>query len=104
MPDKNAYEKKVVKRIGVWSYARMATIIMALFGLINGIYTAILLASFGVNSKGMFDPLTLSLGPLAIILFPIIFAILGFIGGIIGAWLYNLIAKWVGGVKIEFEK
>jgi hypothetical protein len=35
---------------------------------------------------------------------PIIYAIMGFIMGVIGAWLYNLIAKWVGGVQIELEK
>jgi len=104
VPDRNAYEEKVVKRIGVWSYAKIATIIMAIFGLINGIYMAIVISLLGTRASAAVDPLTLSLGAFVIIIFPIIFAIMGFVGGIIGAWLYNMIAKWVGGVKIEFEK
>ena len=34
---------------------------------------------------------------------PIIYAILGFIFGVIGAALYNLIARWIGGIEVEVE-
>jgi hypothetical protein len=34
---------------------------------------------------------------------PIIYGIIGFIGGAIGALLYNLFAGMVGGVEIEVE-
>jgi hypothetical protein len=33
------------------------------------------------------------------IIFPIIYAIAGFIGGVIMAFVYNLVAKWTGGVE-----
>ena len=33
--------------------------------------------------------------------FPIIYAVGGFIGGIIAAALYNLVAKWTGGLEFE---
>jgi hypothetical protein len=35
------------------------------------------------------------------ILLPVLYAAAGFIGGIIGAALYNLIAKWTGGFEFE---
>jgi hypothetical protein len=35
------------------------------------------------------------------ILFPVFYAIAGFIGGIIAAAIYNLIAKWTGGLEFE---
>ena len=36
---------------------------------------------------------------LLIILFPILYAVMGFIGGIISAAIYNLIASWTGGIE-----
>lgn len=40
---------------------------------------------------------------LAIAVFlPVIYAIMGFLTGVIGAWLYNIVTKWVGGMEIEF--
>lgn len=40
-------------------------------------------------------------GPSAIlvIFIPIIYAIFGFIGGVIAAFVYNLVAKWTGGFE-----
>lgn len=35
------------------------------------------------------------------ILFPVIYAIAGFIGGVICAAIYNLVAKWTGGLEFE---
>ena len=32
---------------------------------------------------------------------PVIYAAAGFIGGIIGAAIYNLVAKWTGGLEFE---
>jgi hypothetical protein len=39
----------------------------------------------------------------AIVAFPIIYACLGFIGSLIAAVLYNLVAAMVGGVELEVE-
>ena len=34
---------------------------------------------------------------------PVFYAIAGFIGGLIGAAIYNLVAKWSGGLEFEFR-
>lgn len=34
-----------------------------------------------------------------LVLFPFIYLIFGFIFTALGAWVYNLIAKWVGGIE-----
>jgi hypothetical protein len=34
---------------------------------------------------------------------PILYAVMGFIIGVIGAWLYNVIANWIGGIQVEVE-
>ena len=37
------------------------------------------------------------------ILAPIIYGVMGFIGGVIMAALYNLFARWIGGIEVEVE-
>lgn len=37
------------------------------------------------------------------LLLPVLYAVMGFIFGVIGAFIYNVIAKWVGGVEVEVE-
>lgn len=32
---------------------------------------------------------------------PVFYGVLGFIGGCISAWLYNLVASWTGGLEFE---
>jgi hypothetical protein len=34
---------------------------------------------------------------------PFVYAILGFLSGVIGAWIYNLVANWIGGIEVEVE-
>jgi hypothetical protein len=29
--------------------------------------------------------------------------VMGFIGGVIGAAVYNLVARWIGGIELEVE-
>ena len=36
-------------------------------------------------------------------IFQFIYAAFGFVFGVIGAWVYNLIAKWIGGIEVEVE-
>ncbi len=42
-------------------------------------------------------------GVAALILSPLLYGVLGFIGGIIVAALYNLVAPLVGGIRVETE-
>lgn len=37
------------------------------------------------------------------ILMPIIYGVMGFVGGIIMAAIYNVIAGWIGGFEVEVE-
>jgi hypothetical protein len=34
---------------------------------------------------------------------PVLYAVMGFVFGVIGAFIYNVIAKWVGGIEVEVE-
>jgi hypothetical protein len=76
-----------------------AGIILALlYGFLSLLVVPFLLiaAVFGTRS-GSPAPAFLSVG--FAILLPILYATVGFIGGVIVAALYNLVAKWTGGLE-----
>ncbi len=94
----------IIRKIGPLSCAKVSGVLYALMGLILGaIFSLISLgtAAAGLDSEG---GLGFLFGAAAIIILPIFYGILGFIGGAIGAWLYNLIAGWIGGIEVEFEQ
>ena len=88
-----------VKRIGVLSLAKISGILYAIFGLIFGVLFAIL-PLMGLNV----DETTLFFGTATIIVFPILYGIMGFIGGLITAFFYNLVVGKIGGLEVELTK
>jgi len=90
------------KKFGILSVANISALLYAIFGLIAGLFIALLSALFSAVGED-FTPLTFGLGFFSIIVFPIAYGVIGFIGGVIGAALYNLIARWVGGIQVELE-
>jgi hypothetical protein len=91
---------KEIKRIDVMSYAKIYAVIFAAIGLIAGLTIAALGSFFaemsGTSSFGNF-------GALSIIVFPLLYGGIGFVAGLITAGIYNLLAGWVGGIKIELK-
>jgi len=92
-----------LKKIGVLSSSKLLAVLMAIVGLIAGI-----LYSFGGAIYDVFTTGSVNLGTalafLALIGMPLIFAIPGFIVGAFGAFLYNLVAGWVGGIEMNFDQ
>lgn len=100
---------KEIKRISINSCARVLAMVMAIIGFLAGIYATFF--SMGACQAPdhscrcliQFCPLYSDMKGWAIIVFPVIYAIIGFVFGLIGAYIYNLVAGWVGGIKIELE-
>ena len=83
------------------SFAKVSAFIYGFMGLIIGIFCALLsLAGTGVG-KGM--PFGALFGVGAIIILPILYGVIGFIGSLIGAAIYNFAAKAVGGVVFDAQ-
>ncbi len=89
----------VIKHVGVLSVAKIEGLIGVVLGLILGIMVAALGA---VTSLVPGMTAFAGFGVLSIVIFPIIYGILMFICGAIGAFLYNLFAGWVGGVDLTW--
>jgi hypothetical protein len=109
------YKMMIVKKLDPLSSAKIEGIIGVIFGLLAGIIIGIVSSIAGalmtvqtvtlengtqqnLNSTGLF-----ALGWIAVIVLPIMYGILFFLAGLIGAWLYNGVAKMVGGMKVELE-
>ena len=89
----------VIKHVGVLSVAKIEGLIGVVLGFILGIIFAALGAVTslipGMTAVGV-------LGAASIVVLPIIYGIMMFIAGAVGAFLYNLFAGWVGGIDITW--
>jgi len=96
-----------IRRIDVFSCAKVVGALYALFGLIAGVIFAafIMLAALVGASQGGPEFIAGGVvgGLFMAILMPVMYGIAGFIGGAIIALLYNLVASFVGGIRVETE-
>ena len=91
----------VVKSIDVMSLAKIMTLFGVVVGLVLGIFYGIIAASVGIH-RGF--PIIAVAGIALVVIMPILGAVFGFISGVVHAFLYNVFAKWVGGVNLEFQQ
>ncbi len=79
-----------IKKLSLLSVAKVVAVFMAIIGLISIIGL--------ITSKGG------SFNFVVLVLVPLTYAVLGFILGAVISFLYNIIARFIGGIKIELEK
>lgn len=89
----------MTKRLQHIAPLQLGIVLATLYGIISLIFVPfiILISIFGAktqNGSGF-----LAGGIVFIIFIPFIYALLGFIGGVITGFIYNLIAKWTGGIE-----
>ena len=84
----------VLRRIGVLSVAKVTAVILAIIGLVLAI-------PFGLFTMARGATVELSL--LWLVGLPILYAAGGFVGGALYAWLYNVVAGWIGGIELDIE-
>lgn len=93
----------IVKRVGVWSAARLYAAILAAFGLLVGIPFAL----FSLVGAGLAPEASSWMGPAfgigAIVLLPVFYGVMGLVIGAVSAVLYNFFAGVVGGLSVDVE-
>ena len=92
---------KIIKRIAPGSLAKILGLIYAFIGLLIGLF--VLLVSIFASSPEVKEMDFVFLGTAAPIVLPLVYGIMGWICGYIGAWIYNLVAKSMGGIQVEIE-
>jgi hypothetical protein len=99
--------KMILRKINVLSLAKVQAVFMAIFGLIMALLSGLVVTVFGDKLSAYYAAAGAGapvFSWVSVILTPAIYAVIGFISGAILALLYNLVAKFVGGIKIEFGK
>jgi len=94
-----------LKKVKILSLAYTVTLIYLILGLIMGIVIAIAKTSPNPRLVNAVGPEVLNLSYVQIILlYPIAYAVGGFIISAVIGLIYNLVAKKTGGVAIELVK
>src|SRR5258708_34641114 len=101
-----------IRKLGVLSVAKMYASIMLVisllisipYGLIIIVYSLVGGGVVGGNAGFAVGGGGIVIGLLVMIGLPIFYSIIGFVGGAIGALLYNLFSNFVGGSEIEVER
>ena len=91
----------IIKSIEVFSLAKIMGLVYACLGLLFA--PLFLLMGLMGSAMGQHSPLAGVVGVVFAIFMPVLYGIIGFISGLIGALLYNLFARWVGGIELELE-
>ncbi|VVB80115.1 Uncharacterised protein [uncultured archaeon] len=111
-------ELREVKKLRILSIAKIALIFGIVFGLFQGIgaglaakqtlvtYPDLANLSFSDpsvvgNPQMVFSLIVIKMGWWNILAMPIVLAFVWWLAALISAWIYNLIAKKFGGIKLE---
>ncbi|HTL67268.1 MAG TPA: hypothetical protein VL200_06380 [Lacunisphaera sp.] len=97
------------RRIKKFNPLQLGLMLGATYALISLVIVPFFLLFFfigGVAAKAHGAPqapFMFGFGAIFIVFLPVLYGVMGFIGGVIGAFIYNLVAKWIGGVEVEVE-
>ena len=92
----------IIKSVGVLSVAKIMGMIYGCMGLIVAPFF-LLIGLLGSALGQHNSPLAGIFGIGFAVLMPVLYGVIGFVAGLIGALLYNLFARWVGGFELELE-
>jgi hypothetical protein len=103
--------KRTIKRIAPLQAGKMLGVLYGCLGLIflPIFMLAAAAGAFAQHAQGTEASSTAAAAAVAGIMFgmgilmPVIYGVMGFIGGVIGAAIYNLVARWIGGIELEVE-
>lgn len=93
---------KILTKIDIMSTAKIYAVMTAVSGLIMGIMLALMNYFFPtatIEQEVAYFPFGWS----AIVIFPIMYGIIGFLAGALMAWLYNTLSAKIGGIKLEIK-
>ncbi len=102
-----------IRRFSVFSVAKLQALLAFVIGLFIGVIYGVFIMLFGAAMLSLAPNSgdqaigggigAIVAGLVVMIAVPIFYGILGFIGGAIGALVYNMAAGVVGGIRFELE-
>jgi hypothetical protein len=100
----------MIRRVGVFSVAKMYGLLTFFVGLIIGVLYGLFfilmgatMSQFGPRGQQMSGAAPVVIGLIIMVAVPVFYGILGFVAGAIGGFIYNIAAGVVGGIKVDVE-
>jgi len=94
--------KRRIKRIAPLQLGKMLAILYGIMGLIF-IPFFLLMSAMASQMPAQQRVGMLAFGFGFAVSAPLMYAAMGFVFGALGAVIYNLVAKWIGGIEVEVE-
>ncbi|OOG43949.1 hypothetical protein [Polaromonas sp. A23] len=85
--------KKQIERFSPHQNAKVFAVLMAVSSLVFVIPFMLIAAPFAHQGAGM--------SALAILAFPVIYLVMGYLSVAIGCWVYNLLFPYIGGIEFQ---
>jgi hypothetical protein len=106
-PSRNEAEQMHrVKSFDVLSVAKISGLCYGVMGLIFVpffVLAGVIAGMAGKQAGGPGQAFGAAFGVGMAIMMPILYGIMGFLMGALGAFIYNVISKWIGGIEVEIE-
>src|ERR1700722_12827583 len=97
---------RTIKKFEVLSVMRVSAICYGFMGLIEGAFLSVifLVMPTAATSQQQLPPwLGVAFGGLSVVFFPVLFGLMGAVIGALSAVIYNVSARYVGGIEVEVE-
>jgi hypothetical protein len=91
----------IIKRINPASAFKVGLVVYGFLGLILGAFCTVIAIVGAPFMREELPILGRFLGLFAVIICPIVYGIIGGVGTVIAALIYNLAAGWVGGLEVD---
>ncbi len=98
--------KMQIKRVGVLSYAKISGVVMTGIALVVAIPLGLIMMIVGaaaLSESGAAAGIGIGMGLAYMLILPVMYGVIGFIFGAVGALIYNVAAGFVGGIELELE-
>ncbi|WP_111670764.1 DUF3566 domain-containing protein [Algoriphagus litoralis] len=95
---------QVIKKIGVGSAAKVYGLTLGFLGIVIGVFYSLIFSFIASFTNEEIPMIGAGLGIFMLILIPIVYGVIGFVIGALGAWVYNFVARKFGGLEIELSE
>ncbi|MEO8020491.1 hypothetical protein [Polaromonas sp.] len=85
--------KKQIERFSPHQNAKVFAVLMAVSSLVFVVPFMLIAAPFAPRGAGM--------SALAVLAFPVIYLVIGYLSVAIGCWVYNLLYPYIGGIEFQ---
>jgi hypothetical protein len=85
--------KKQIERFSPHQNAKVFAVLMAVSSLVFVIPLMLIASSFAPEGAGM--------SGLAVLAFPLVYLVFGYLSVTIGCWVYNLLFPYIGGIEFQ---